>query len=102
MDNHLTYKIEELYGSELNQLCFSIAINDVSVSFEALDKKLAKFFDEMANSIHEMMQNLKEFSDSSSDQDFTNSSKKLIPIKCIRPTHKATVYKIIPYVRNRC
>lgn len=106
MDDHLTYKVEELYGSDLNQLCFSIAINDVSVSFEVLSKNLAKFFDEMANSIHEMMQNLNELFDSSfdssSDQDFTNSSKRLIPIKCVRPTHKAPVYKIIPKVRNRC
>lgn len=106
MDEHLTYKIEELYGSKLNQLCFSIAINDVSVDFEVLNKKIAKFFDELANSIHEMMQNLEKLFDSSfdssNDKDLTNSSKKLIPVKCIKPTHKAPVYKIIPYVRNRC
>ena len=102
MDDRLTYKIEELYESEINQLCFSTEINDMSVDFEVLSKKIVKFLDEIANSIHEMMQNVEGFSDSSDDQDFTNNSKKLIPIKCIRPTHKAPVYRIIPYVRNRC
>lgn len=89
MDDNLTYKTEEVYGDQLNSYLYSIYFNlytifieDLADDFYNVGELIGKTLCEFANDI--------------------SKNKRILPAKCIKPIHKAPVYKITPYVRNRC
>lgn len=103
MDNHLTYKIEEVCGEQALKLYFGFfndSVEKISKGFEALGKQVAEI---LTMSLEDVLESLWNFFESSEEQfELELKRKQLKPIKSIKPTHSAPVYKIIPYVRNRC
>lgn len=109
MDDRLTYKIEEVYGSQLNSYLYSIyfnfctiSIDDLADAFYNAGKLIGKTLCEFANNLAEAINHLLDYVDNNGNNNDINKNKRILPVKCIKPTHKAPVYKIIPYVRNRC
>ncbi len=103
MDDHLTYKIEEVCGEQVSKLYFGF-FNDsaekISEAFETLGKQIAEM---LTMSLEDVLKSLWNFFESSEEQfELELKQKQLRPIKSIKPTHSAPVYKIIPKVRNRC
>jgi len=109
MDNHLTYKIEEVYGDQLSSYLYSIyfnlytiSIDDLADAFYNAGKLIGKILCEFANNLAEAINHLLDDIDDNGNNNDISKNKRILPVKCIKPTHKAPVYKIIPYVRNRC
>lgn len=103
MDYRLTYKIEEVCREQALKLYFGF-FNDsaekISEAFEALGKQIGEI---LTMSLEDVLESLWNFFESSEEQfEFELKRKQLRPIKSIKPTHKAPIYRIIPYVRNRC
>lgn len=103
MNERLTYKIEEVCQEQASKLYFGF-FNDsaekISEVFEALGKQIGEI---LTMSLEDVLESLWNFFESSEEQfEFELKRKQLRPIKSIKPTHKAPVYRIIPYVRNRC
>lgn len=103
MDGNLTYKIEEVCGEQASKLYFGFfndSVEKISEAFEALGKSIAEI---LTMSLADVLESLRNFFESSEEQfELELKRKQLRPIKSIKPTHKAPVYRIIPYVRNRC
>ncbi len=103
MDDHLTYKIGEVCREQASKLYFGF-FNDsaekISEAFEALGKQVAEILTMSLEDVLESLWNLFEASEEPFELEL--KKKQLRPIKSIKPTHKAPVYRIIPYARNRC
>ena len=113
MDEHLTYKIEEVYGDQLSSYLYSIyfnlytiSIDDLADAFrnvgELIGKKLCEFANTLAEAINHLLDAVDNNDNNNDNNNDINKNKRMLPVKCIKPIHKAPVYKIIPYVRNRC
>ena len=109
MDDHLTYKIEEVYGDQLSSYLYSIyfnlctiSIDDLADAFYNVGKLIGKTLCEFVNTLAEAINHLLDAVDNNDNNNDISKNKRMLPVKCIKPTHKAPVYKIIPYVRNRC
>ena len=102
MDDRLTYKICEVCIEQATRLyiCFfNDSIEKISEAFEALGKQIGEI---LAMSLEDVLESLWNFFEAS-EESFKEELKgnNLRPIKSIKPTHSAPVYKIIPKVRNR-
>lgn len=109
MNDHLTYKIEEVYGDQLSSYLYSIyfnlyttSIDDLADAFRNVGELIGKKLCEFANTLVEAINHLLDDADNNGNNNDISKNKRMLPAKCIKPTHKAPVYKIIPYVRNRC
>lgn len=92
MDDRLTYKIGEVCGMQLS----SFFVNFVT-------EALYKFGEAINESLPDLLQSLQfYFNDSEEQYKIEYKRNQLIAMKAIKPTHKAPIYRIIPYVRNRC
>lgn len=103
MDDHLTYKIEEVCREQASKLYFGF-FNDsagkISEAFEALGKQVAEI---LTMSLEDVLESLWNFFEASEEPfELELKRKQLKLIKSIKPTHSAPVYRIIPKVRNRC
>ena len=94
MNDYLTYKIGEV----------EIYVPQVSsFAFEHAAEILHELGDFIGKSLSEILKQLQDyFAENEQQYEIEQKRNKLRAIKAIKPTHKAPVYKIIPYVRNRC
>ena len=103
MDDRLTYKIGEVCGEQATRLyiCFfNDSIEKISEAFEALGKQIGEILAMSLEDVLGSLWNFFEVSEKSFEEELKRNN--LRPIKSIKPTHKAPIYRIIPYVRNRC
>lgn len=109
MEDHLTYKIEEVYGDQLSSYLYSIyfnlytiSIDDLADAFYNVGELIGKKICEFANTLAEAINHLLDDIDNNGNNNDISKNKRTLLVKCIKPTHKTPVYRIIPYIRNRC
>ena len=92
MNEHMTYKIGEVYGLQLSSFALEHAAEILHELGEFIGKSLSEILKQLQYC----------FAESEEQYEIEQKRNKLRAAKAIKPTHKAPVYKIIPYVRNRC
>ena len=97
-DNRLTYKIEEVCYDELMKF-FAISFEDTIVTVKKAFETLGEFVNESLSVILDHLRCY--FADNEERFEIELRKRQLRPIKCIKSTHSAPVYKIVPRVRNR-